>query len=171
MSQLKVNSIIPVAGVPTGCGGGIIQTVQTIKTDTTSSNSASMVDCTGMSVTITPTSSSSKILVTVIANVGTGSGMRTMARILRGSTAIGVGTDVGSRQACGMSSRDQDNGVTETIAQTILDSPNTTSATTYKMQWKVESSHTFYLNRCVWDTDNSGYQRTVSMIMAQEVSA
>ena len=32
MSTIKVNSIIPVAGVPTGGGGGIIQTVQTVKT-------------------------------------------------------------------------------------------------------------------------------------------
>ena len=170
MSQIKVNSIVPVGGLSGGASGGIIQTVQTVKTDVTSTNSASMVDCSGMSVTITPSSASNKILVTVIANIGTGSGMRSMAQIVRGSTPIGVGTDVSSRQACGMSSRDQDNGVTETIAQTILDSPATTSAVTYKLQWKVESTHTFYLNRSVWDTDNSGYQRTASMIMAQEVT-
>ena len=33
MSTLKVNSIIPVAGVPTGGGGGIIQVKQTVKKD------------------------------------------------------------------------------------------------------------------------------------------
>ena len=32
-SELRVDKIIPTAGVPTGGGGGIVQTVQTVKTD------------------------------------------------------------------------------------------------------------------------------------------
>ena len=47
MSQIKVNSIIPVAGVPTGGGGGIIQVKQTLKTDAFSMNSNSFTDVTG----------------------------------------------------------------------------------------------------------------------------
>ena len=62
MSQIKVNSIIPVSGVPTGGGGGIIQVKSVVKTDIFTSTSTSFVDITGMSVNITPTSSSSKIL-------------------------------------------------------------------------------------------------------------
>ena len=171
MSQLKVNSIVPINGLPSGASGGIIQTVQTVKTDTTSTYSTSMVDCSGMAVTITPSSSSNKILVTVIANVGAASGYRAMFRNLRGSTEIGIGTDVSNRQACGMSSRYHDNGVTHNAVQTFLDSPATTSATTYKLQWRNESSNNIFLNRSVWDTDNSTYQRTASMIMVQEVTA
>ena len=82
MSQLKVNSIVPVGGLSSGASGGIIQTVQTVNTDTTSTYSTTMVDCSGMAVTITPSSSSNKILVTVIANVGAASGYRAMFRIL-----------------------------------------------------------------------------------------
>ena len=70
MSQLKVNSIIPVSGVPTGGGGGIIQIKQTFKTDGTSqsgNSSSTYYDISGMSVTITPTSSSSKIIVNWVA--------------------------------------------------------------------------------------------------------
>ena len=171
MSQLKVNSIVPVGGLPSGAsGGGIIQTVQTVKTDTTSTTSATMTDCSGMSVTITPSSASNKILVTVVANIGASSGYRAMMQILRGSTAIGVGTDVGSRKACGMSTRYPDVGTSHNAVQTFLDSPATTSATTYKMQWRNEYSHGLYLNRSYGDTDNSTYQRTASMIMVQEVT-
>ena len=76
MSQLKVNSIIPVSGVPTGGGGGIIQTVTAVKTDTASTNSTSFVD-TGLEATITPTSSTSKILIICCANFsGNDSGLR-----------------------------------------------------------------------------------------------
>ena len=92
-----------------------------------------------------------------------------MLQLVRGSTAIGIGTSVGSRQACGMSSRDQDNGVTHNNVQRILDSPSTTSATTYKLQWRNEYSNTMYLNRSVWDTNNDTYQRTASIIMAEEL--
>ena len=70
MSTLKVNSIIPVAGVPTGGGGGIIQIVEKVKTDVFTSTSTSFVDITGMSVSITPTSNTSKILVIIILQEG-----------------------------------------------------------------------------------------------------
>ena len=61
MSQLKVNSIVPVGGLPSGANGGIIQCVQTVKTDTTSQSltgSSNFFDISGMSVSITPSSNS-----------------------------------------------------------------------------------------------------------------
>ena len=48
MSTLKVNSIIPVSGVPTGGGGGIIQIKQAVKTDTTSTTSSTQADISGL---------------------------------------------------------------------------------------------------------------------------
>ena len=56
MSQLKVNSIVPAGGLPSGSNGGIIQVKQTLKTDAFSMNSNSFTDVTGMSVVITPSS-------------------------------------------------------------------------------------------------------------------
>ena len=63
MSQLKVNSIVPVGGLPSGSNGGIIQVKQSFKNDTFSAASTSMTDITGMSVAITPSATSSKILI------------------------------------------------------------------------------------------------------------
>ena len=63
MSQLKVNSIVPVGGLPSGANGGIIQVVQTFKNDAASVTSNSFVDLPGMSATITPSSNSNKVLV------------------------------------------------------------------------------------------------------------
>ena len=66
MSQIKVNSIVPASGLPAGAsGGGIIQCVSTTKTDTTTQSSTSFTDIPGLSVSITPSSNSSKILVVV----------------------------------------------------------------------------------------------------------
>ena len=65
MSTLKVNKIIPTAGVPTGGGAGIIQVVSALKTDTASQSSNTLAAISGLQPTITPTSSSSKILITI----------------------------------------------------------------------------------------------------------
>ena len=61
-SELRVNRIIPVNGVPTGGGGGIIKIVQAQYASSVSLTTTTYVD-TGLTATITPTSSSNKILV------------------------------------------------------------------------------------------------------------
>ena len=66
MSQIRTNSIVPAGGVPAGAsGGGIIQIVQAVKTDTftTTAGNGVFVDLTGLSISITPRSASNKILV------------------------------------------------------------------------------------------------------------
>ena len=67
MSQLKVNSIIPVSGVPTGGGGGIIQVLTNSTRDSQGSvslaNNRSYSAVPNQNVTITPTSNTSKILI------------------------------------------------------------------------------------------------------------
>ena len=66
MSQIKVDSIVPRGGLPTGAeGGGIIQVVSEIYTDTFNTNSTSFTSITGFNAAITPRSSSSKIHVMV----------------------------------------------------------------------------------------------------------
>ena len=77
MSQIKVNSIVPAGGLPSGAtAGGIIQVVQTVKTDdfSTAVSTGNYNAITGLSCTITPSTNSSKILLHAVI-VGTNSGI------------------------------------------------------------------------------------------------
>ena len=67
MSQLKVDSIIPTTGVPTGGGGGIVQVKNTTVTDTDTLSCISSWEDSEITCSITPTSSSSKILISMSA--------------------------------------------------------------------------------------------------------
>ncbi len=154
MSQIKVDSIIPRGGLPSGASGGIIQMVQTIKSDKFATSSTSYTDITGLSVTITPQSSSNKILVFTNVRFGSGnSNNDNKYQILRGSTAISA--DNYCRQPSY-----SENWI---YADMNLDSPNTTSATTYKVQCKAESNEVF-VNR-----DNSNRDYGMSYITVMEV--
>ena len=181
MSQLKVNSIIPVSGVPTGGGGGIIQIKQTVLTAAisyTPSGPHVYTDISGFNCTITPTSSSSKIMIVVgIGGLHQESG--TIAgKVLRGSTDIGVGDANGNRPRAGFrmyGSAIYNTNHCGSYHFTFLDSPATTSATTYKLQTMGEngSSYPVYLNRSVQDTNEAYSYRstTISTMTLYEVSA
>ena len=175
MSQLKVNSIIPVSGVPTGGGGGIIQVKQTVKSDTFSnSNTSSHVDITGLSVTITPTSATSKILIELSVITGHSSHTTVMGlQLVRDTTAICIGDADGSRTryTTGMHTHfsNAENTV-RTHSQTFLDSPATTNAVTYKVNMR-NTGGTAYVNRSHEDLNLSGHGRGVSTITVMEISA
>jgi len=148
--------------------GMITQVVQAAKTDTASHDTNTWTDISGLSVSITPAATSSKILITGTCygstlNLG-------YIRIMRGSTEIGSGTAAGSRVPCHISFHASGDGNrAEMMALNYLDSPSTTSATTYKLQWRDESG-TIYLNRSAADADNAAGGRGVSTITAMEVA-
>jgi hypothetical protein len=151
-------------------GAKLGQVVNTVKTDTFSSSSTSYVDITGLSLSITPTSASSTILIFAVVNGAGVSGVAdATVQLLRNSTAIGNGATAGSRSVgfgqLGASSSNMFPG-----AITFLDSPATTSATTYKIQAKLQTGvGTFNINRGATDTDNAGFARVSSQITAIEV--
>ena len=174
MSTLKVNSIIPVAGVPTGGGGGIVQIKHTTKSDSFSSGTSSFHDITNFSVDITPTSTSSKIFVMACVQYSTSGngGSRQAVRLVRDSTAIAVGDSAGSRVQCSISSETSGaGGNMKSATINFLDSPSTTSAVTYKVQCAAVDGNNFQLNTTVEDTDASSYPRVASHITVMEVSA
>ena len=180
MSQIKVNSIIPVAGVPTGGGGGIVQIKQTFISDVKSftANTYTWTDMPGFNCTIAPTSSSSKIMILVGIGAIHQEGASILGKIVRGSTDIGIGDADGNRMRCGfrMLGADVVNANhSQSFNYTFLDSPATTSATTYKLQVSGPSSSSYpmYLNRSVNDsniTDNFR-ARAASTLTLMEVSA
>ena len=177
MSQLKVNSIVPAGGLPSGSNGGIIQVKQTVKTDVSSfssSNTNTFVDLSGLSVAITPSSNSNKILILFTVSTGTNQGTINI-RLVRGSTNIVIGDSSSSRLSTTISRRSQSSPYSLEVtpmSYTFLDSPATTSETTYKLQGTLGSSYnsTFYINRSQSDTDADYGSRVTSTITAMEVS-
>ena len=131
---------IPKAALPTG---SVLQVVNVAYSTTQSTTSGTLAD-TGLSASITPTSSSSKILVLIDhcgCRVQPTTSMRGAIVLLRGSTQILVlDTLVGFTGTT-------NNNAIGSVSANYLDSPATTSSVTYKTQFAVDSgSGTFYLN-------------------------
>jgi len=152
----------------------IIQVVSTTKTDTFSSSTVNqMVDITGLSATITPTSTSSKVLILYDLNMS-GSELF-FIQLVRGSTNIKIGnSDSGNRIECtaGGDFQSQNADKVSVLAGSFLDSPNTTSATTYKIQGRVyNSGSSFSVNKPNSDTNATYTGRSASTITLMEVAA
>ena len=174
MSELRTNRIVPRDGLVsgTGIGGGIIQVKSTTKTDTFTATGNDYNDVTGLSVSITPTRSDSKILVMTTVNAGANTSNFMYMQIVRDSTPIFRGDAAGSRPRRSGMYYDYDNtGMNATINVTHMDEPATTSATTYKIQIQCATSGNAYVNRSHRDTDGSGYDaRLASSITVMEIS-
>jgi hypothetical protein len=150
---------------------GVVQVKSTAKTDTFSFTTNSFVDVTGLSVSITPTSASNKVFVVVSISIGSSVTSSALFKILRDSTDIAVGDTAGSRTRTTGSTFSADGNVAYSVGATFLDSPATTSATTYKIQIRnANAANTGYVNRSVTDTDTNGTVRTVSTVTVFEVA-
>tara|TARA_B100001057_G_C22745240_1_gene909488 strand:+ start:106 stop:795 length:690 start_codon:yes stop_codon:yes gene_type:complete len=170
-----------ISSLPAGVGGKIGQVLQTVKTDTTSTNNVnSFTDISGLSQSITPTSNSSKILVTIdmaLSTFGeTGSTGQNIAwQIVRDSTAIYIGDAASNRTRATASIRviGNEKDDSKRCGSVFLDSPNTTSATTYKVQWSKTylqgADYAIYLNRSFGDDDSDDRVRYASSITLMEV--
>jgi len=151
--------------------GKILQVVQAVKVDTFSHGSASWADITGLTVNITPSSSSNKILVSYITNLSgsTTGGHTCLLRCLRGSTAIGVGTGASNRKPASGLRYNHNTADSSWFSFEYLDSPSTTSATTYKVQLYPENGNTAYVNRSGQDGDYTYHGRFASFITVKEI--
>jgi hypothetical protein len=162
--------VIPKAALPTG---SVLQVVSATKTDTFTTSSSSFTDITGLSVSITPTSSSSKILVTYNTTIGAPTGQYSAGiQLVRGSTAIYLGDAAGSRtRASSLAWSESSQYSMIPVNGTFLDSPATTSSTTYKLQMISAYGVTVYLNRNQLDNDSSTFGRVASSITVMEIAA
>tara|TARA_Y100000768_G_scaffold223386_1_gene168569 strand:+ start:744 stop:1229 length:486 start_codon:yes stop_codon:yes gene_type:complete len=150
------------SGNPSGAQGGIIQIRQNIyKTDTTFSTTNSFID-TGLTASITPTSSGNHVLVHCSLTFQPNSPGTIIFRILRGSTVLDVGVSGGGTQGLMAGTQDGSRGGYPSVM--LLDTGiATTSETTYKVQ--VNISTTSRINGR--DTD----YRACSIMTLMEVSA
>ena len=147
---------IPKAALPTG---SVLQVVSTTKTNKFTTTSTSAVDITGLSVTITPTSASSKILIVTNINYGGDTNLYGAFFVLRNSTNVVVGTyPTGSQTAATFGvGQTYDIYKVDCASNTYLDSPNTTSATTYKVQASTYDVATTFTINAPFATNNAAY--------------
>ena len=129
---------------------------------TFSTTSTSFVDVTGLSLTITPQSATSTILL--FCSVGCGNSNAGVGvasfQFVRNSTAVGNGG------YARFYARTMSSDVAANASNFYIDNPALTTAITYKMQVKVGSG-TFYLNR----RGVTDFYNGTSVLMAMEISA
>jgi hypothetical protein len=176
MSELRTNRIVPRDGLPAGSAGGIIQVKSTTMTTTATYSISGMTwtEVGGLTTTITPTRSDSKILV--MANIGgissNGEYQRYAMALRRDNQNIGVNSDGVNHTRANWTYYGRNFGNTpDTFAVfNHLDSPGTTSAVSYKVMITTEGSYTLYINRSVTDSSSSSVFRTASSLTLMEIS-
>jgi len=163
----------------TATAGKVLQVVQQIRTDTVSESSLGN-GATGstdiLTKAITPSSSSSKVLVIMNATIAMSNGSERVGLLLHvgGSVIDAARADAASnrgRMSAGSYLATTDHFIN--LSQTFLHSPNTTSATTYSYRFISGSgaTTTMYLNRTHADSDATWASRTTSNITLMEIAA
>jgi len=155
-----------------GVGGKILQVKQAVKLDSFSTTSTTLVDVTGLSVDITPSATSSKVLVRCSVAIANYSGNFAYGQLVRGSTFLGEANAAGNRVRPTFMFYQAFDTTINMQNYEFLDSPNTTSATTYKLQLRCATSGYAYVNRTY--TDGNGVNtepRLSSTITVMEVAA
>jgi len=168
-SILKVDSIQTAAGKPIlNSSGSVLQIQSSVSTAASSITGTSYADIPSMTATITPSAASSKILIQVsfgaLGSSGTSHGC--FMKLLRGSTEIGQGVS-GDSHNLFMNNYLPATNSYWAVSHMFVDSPNSTSAIVYKMQWAMSGSgETFYMNRRGIDN----YARMSSTFLLTEIA-
>ena len=170
MSQSGTSNPTWGANAPTGC---IIQVQSFAYTADNKSGTGTAFADTGLTVSITPTATSSKIMVMAQVAMGASNIYRFAIRLVRGCTNIFVGDSSGTRTRATASHQGSGGNMIDfTFPVMFLDSPSTTSATTYKIQAAAEQSGgSWYLNRGATQSDNATVYVVTSSITVMEISA
>lgn len=173
MSQIRTDSIVPSGGVPSGAdGGGIIQVVQAVKTDTFFANGNGGTQAvTGLSASITPRKTSNKILVAVTLNACTNNNQSGILVYRNGSVTSFRGDTASNRGRVASGVHYIASNLIAPSSLTYIDSPASTSSQTYAVYVTTDGNTSVYVNYTIADTDNSAYLRASSSIVLMEVSA
>ena len=172
-STLTVDNIVgattaATVKLPAGC---ILQTLSTTKTDTFSANSAQIQAVTGLSVAITPKFSTSKVLIMADVSASVIDSGRGYLGLYKNGSVLVQGDAAGSRVRAVAQLSGDDSGEALSSTVNFLDSPNTTSSTTYQIYLIGEGSSTqVHVNRSHSDGDGTGRGRFISTITAMEIA-
>lgn len=162
-----VTGALESTAIGTGAIRQVVQTTYNTKASTTSTSWATLY-----SASITPTSSSSRILVMVSFSGSHVDNYSGLVRVLRDSTAIGGGAGGGSYESnVWFNIRTPINYYIATYQANHLDSPSTTSPITYNVQWQATGGIAFYANRTINDSGTQAYDSSVaSSITLMEIA-
>jgi len=151
------------------------------------SNSSSFVDITNLTVTLTPSATTSKFLITfnvsanananqrgaikVVRKIGTGSFTDFDLPDFSAGSLGGATTSQGSRQLAHAIFDGGGSNIPNTpVTMTLYDDPQTTSAVTYKVQGMVEGSSYIYINTFQTFTDANTIFAPISTLTVMEVA-
>ena len=158
-------------------GGKVLQVVQTVDTTpVTASTSAGWNDLGTLSVSITPSATSSKIMIEChIGQFDHSNNTHIFyLKYLRGSTDIGIGVAASNRTRATTAVRGDvsgdGNANTPLLMPKFLDSPSTTSTTTYKVQFNNYNGGEYYYLKSNTDSDNAAYGRFIATLTATEIA-
>jgi hypothetical protein len=173
MSQIRTNSLVPAGGLA-GDGGGIIQIVQGLYKGSETISSGSYV-ATSITATITPSSTSSKILAVCVVHVGvTGTQEGLHGRLYRNGSNISgaLGNTAGSRDRAWLHVGAHYSQWEQYPATAFyLDSPASTSAQTYTLYGRgYGAAQSIKINSNESDPDDAQQSRTVSSMTLMEIS-
>ena len=176
-SELRVDRIIPVDGVPSGGGGGIIQVKQSVLTSATHQNinAGANYDWSNLTCTITPTRSDSKIMITSMLSLVGESGHPFALKIKRNGSYISAarGDSSGSMElvTTGIPTQSNDYTLGNVFVQ-YLDSPASTSAQTYMytINHGSNAQRAIYINKTDQDTNSYQFSRGISTMTLMEIS-
>ena len=172
---LRVNSGATALEFATAPSGKVLQVINTVKTDTFSTTSSSFVVVTGLTATITPSSSANKILVMVALASGSNSGTNAGGafRLYRDGSEITAvnGNTAGSRTSAWSQSSAPVTSPWYMKSNTLiyLHSPSTTSSTTYQVYARSQNQGTF-VNQAYDDSDEADRVRLSSTITLMEIA-
>ncbi len=192
MSTIKVDTIKDESGANTlvtqsgsnfawgaGIPAGTIIQIQSLTLDTpqekTSATTKTWYDVPSFTLNITPSATSSKVMVMVVMQCSCDESQEIGFQLMRGSTSIGIGAAASNRTRVSSSMR-MDSGTSSdyrTVTSVInhLDSPSSDSATTYKLQWRnMYSTGNMYLNRSFQWNDVNDRSATASTITLMEIA-
>lgn len=175
MSTLKLSQLQSLSGsILLNSTGSILQVKQAFL-DTTWTGTATLAaggaGITGLSVSITPTSASNKILLwSTVYGMGQAATTQIYTWFARGTTKIGAGAAAGSRIGAMGRYYLNDTNVCGSFPMVYLDSPGVTTPITYSIYAATEGAGTVYVNRTQSDTDGTGNgARGSSCLIAMEV--
>ena len=165
------NTISAITALPAAIATGKVLQVVTGTTTTRVESSSSTYADTNLSVTITPSSSSNKILITPSFSTSHSVANSHGIKLVRDTTDIFIADDSDGGLRKYVTTWTYGGGGARAVTQSFeyVDSPSTTSATTYKLQiWA--TGGTAYLNQMGVDSNNTTYGRSASSIIAYEIA-